>query len=147
MNAMTICKRCGWRCNSAEPAFVEIEGEARLIQAPPDLSAPHPIDKCNSPFWRGQGLYWDLDWSHPDTPPLRVIFQELTEIESPVYVYDNGNWVKETDAKASVASVLVDQDMVLPEHVEIYGEKLLSGPIEVLVSHLLPEERWPVIEI
>lgn len=143
-----ICKRCGWRCAEppAEPQWAELD-EGRLVKLPPDMTSPHPPGMCNSPFVIGQKLYWNLDLADPDLPPLRVVFKELVEIKSAVFTLLNGDWMKESDARPSMCSIVVDMAAVFPEHVEIFGEDLLKRPIDVLIENLTPEEHWPLLEV
>jgi hypothetical protein len=127
--------------------FVEDIGDLREKTVPYDMVNPHPLDGCNCPFDVGQRLYWDMDLSDPDLPPLLVIFKELAEIQSAIYVLKDGEWVKEEDAKPTVASVVVDQNSIFPQHEALYGRDLLARPIDVMISALTPSDRWPVIEV
>lgn len=141
-----ICKRCGWKCDAPAPQWMEGD-EGRLIKLPAELASPHPAGQCNSPFIVDQPLYWNMDLAVPDLPPLRVFFKEIVEFESAVFTFQGNDWVKESEAKPSVVSVLVDMRAVYPEHEEIYGRELLENPIEVRVDSLTSVETWPVLEV
>jgi hypothetical protein len=146
MNDTLICKRCGWRCDEQEPRWMQ-DDEGQLVKLPVEMTTPHTRDECNSPYVVGQTLYWDMDLVDPDLPPIRVVFKEVVEFESAVFVLHQSEWVKERDARASVVSVLVDMKAVYPQHEKIYGREILEKPIDVKVESLHPVETWPMIEV
>jgi hypothetical protein len=95
----------------------------------------------------GQRLYWNMDYADPDAPPLRVVFKELVEIQSAIFSLHDNEWVKESEAKPTVVSVLVDPTGIYPQHEKIYGRALLERPLDVQIESLTCEENWPVIEV
>lgn len=127
-----ICPRCGWDCTQVEgtPGGPPVE--------------THSLGQCVSPFMIEDRLFWAIDM---DLPPVRVIFQELAEVQSAEFSLCDGQWEKTSDARATIATVLIDPTSVRPEHIRLVGENVLDGELDILISDLTRESVWPVIEV
>ena len=145
------CDRCGWEWDPEKLQEIpEITGWPDDVEHPPlpPLHPPHPVDRCPSPYAKGDMLWWDMGGRAPDLPPILATFTKLAAFTGPEFRLEDGQWISLNDGGAPCeALIILEPPSVTQDHVP-YLEDFLNSEETALLVHLrdcTPVARWPVL--
>jgi len=137
------CERCGWDGLELPPLPAS---ELLGVPLPPlPRCEVHP-ETCPLPFSVGSEVFWDGGGCADDLPPIRGVFEVVTEFSAPHFALSDNGWEKLCDGAPVTARIKIDRGSLLPEHYERFETlDADTDSFQVSVEDVTPIERWPTL--